>query len=363
MEHDSSTFKILFDTPPWRPAKIIFAETPEIFTAGSVYKSVFHKLRKGKQFCFQGTFGTAMTFYSWLKKQVNQKYPVHNYSSARLNKEMLQKCAGQLITKITNHKSDLTGAPENSWLKILYPEEEDFFLRFTDFLGMNGAWQWYQNGINFPNLKNPVHPFYGTYFPTRTEHLSLFDHWLSRQDKFVHTLDIGTGCGVLSQYMIKHDVDQITATDININCLYSVNQDLERYGNEEKIQLIHTSFFDGLDASVYDLIVFNPPWIPEANPGFLDKAMYYDNSFFEVFFDQAYDGMKNEAVLVIIFSTFAEVAGTIKVHPIVHELKYERFKLVEKHQAAVMQLPSRRKDWLSEIRADEKIELWVLRKK
>jgi predicted RNA methylase len=362
MERDSAAFKILFDTPPWRPAKIIFAEAPEIFTASSIYKNVFRSLLKGKLFCFQGTFGTAMTFYSWLKKQVNLKYPVHNYSSSRLNKEMFQKYAGQLIIQIINHKSDLTGAPENSWLKILYSEESDFYLPFTDFLGMNGAWQWYQKGIIYPNLKNPVHPFYGCYFPTRTEHLGLFDQWLSLQSGFDQALDIGTGCGVLSQYLMKHDINKITATDININSLYSLSLDLERYGNKNRVQLIHTSLFDRIDPSLYDLIVFNPPWIPEESQGFIDKAMYYDDSFFKVFFDQAYTGMKNEAVLAIIFSTFAEAAGIMKVHPIMQELQYERFKLVEKIQASVVQSPSKRKDWLSEIRMNEKIELWVLRK-
>ncbi|MDP2238074.1 MAG: class I SAM-dependent methyltransferase [Bacteroidales bacterium] len=363
MEHNAPAFKLLFNTPPWRPATITFAEAPEFFSAGSVYKNVFQGIRKGKFYCFRGTYGTAMAFYSWLKKQIYLKYPVHNYSSSRQNKEMLQKYAGHLILHIHNHSADLAGAPQNSWLKILYPDENDFYIRFSDFLGLNGAWQWFQQGIQYPGLKDPVHPFYGTYFPTRTEHLSLFDQWLSKQKGFEHALDMGTGCGVLSRYMLQHRIHNITATDININSLYSLHLDLERYGNASKIQFVHTSFFEGLDVSAFDLIVFNPPWIPEKTSGLLDKAMYYDPSFFDAFFGKAYEGMKKEAILLIIFSTFAEAAEIPGNHPISKELKSERFELIEKIQTSVLQTPSKRKDWLSEIRSNEKIELWVLKKR
>jgi len=362
MEHNSFAFKLLLKTPPWRPATISFAEAPEVFSAGAVFKNVFQNIRKGKFYCFRGTYGTAMAFYSWLKKQINLKYPIQSYSSSRQNKEMLQKYAGFLIMRIENHASDLTGAPQNSWLKILFPDEKDFFIRFTDFLGLNGAWQWYQQGIRYPGLKDPVHPFFGTYFPTRTEHLSLFDQWLSKQKGFEHALDMGTGCGVLSRYMLQHNIKNITATDININSLYSLNLDLERYGNGDKIRFVHTSFFEGLDVFDFDLIVFNPPWIPEKPSGFLDKAMYYDPSFFDAFFGKAHEGMKKEAILLIIFSTFAEAAEISKIHPISNELESGRFELVVKIQTSVLQAPSKRKDWLSEIRSNEKIELWVLKK-
>lgn len=362
MDKDKSA-ELHFDILPLRPDVVLPATEPEKLSAGFVYKTVLNDLKKGKKFCFEGTFGTALSFYSWLKKQINLKYPVHDYFSSRQNKHALFKYADNLLLRISNYQAALTGAPQNGWLKILYPEEKDFFLRFTDFLGMNGAWQWFKNGIHFPDLDKPVHPFYGVYFPTRNEHISLFNSWLLKQSVFQNALDIGTGCGVLSRFMLQNNISQITATDINRNSLISLKLDLDKYGGNKYVKLIETSLFEGLDVSSFDLIVFNPPWIPEKASGILDQAMYYDHHLFEKFFSCAFDGMRKDALLLILFSTFANAAGITLEHPIEKEIGKGRFELIEKMQQPVLQSTSGGKDWLSSIRSKEVIELWVLRKK
>ncbi|WP_205727987.1 hypothetical protein [Flammeovirga pectinis] len=51
-----------------------------------------------------------------------------------------------------------------------------------DVQGLNSAWQWNKKGIVLPVLRNKVHPYYGVYFPTRFDHLILFDNWLKRYE-------------------------------------------------------------------------------------------------------------------------------------------------------------------------------------
>jgi hypothetical protein len=340
-----------------------FAETKP-FTASSNNRQVLTELRKGQKFCFEGTWGTGMAFYSWLKKRVQSRFPATDYKSSRIQREKMNALTENLFLPIKNHEPALTKAPGNPWLKEFYPKEKEFMMRFTDYLGMNGARQWHEKGIQFPGLNHKVHPFYGTYFPTRTEHLELFDKWLSGQKEIKNATDMGTGCGVLTFYMLKHGIRNIIATDINPNSLYSLEQDLERTGMQTHVKLMQTSFFDEFENNQPDLIAFNPPWIPMETHTNIDKAMYYESGFFEDFFKQAYDKIPGSGRLVILFSTFARAAGISQEHPVEQELQTGcRFSLKEKFQINIQQKASPRKDWLSQIRMQEEAELWVLRKK
>ncbi len=336
----------------------------QTISASSNNKHIFQKLKQGQKFCFEGTWGTAMAFYSWLKKQTGKQLPVHDYMSSRYNRELTNTLTGRLYLPITKHQPSLKKAPENPWLKELYPGNPDFLMRFTDYLGMNGARQWYEKGVRFPNLARKLHPFYGAYFPTRTEHLVLFDQWLTGQNSITNPVDMGTGCGVLTFYLLKHRVNDITATDINPNALYSLEQDLGRYSLDSKVQTIETAFFEGLDLSNTNLVVFNPPWLPQEVNNTLDKAMYYGPDFFEKFFESAHQKIPSRCQMVILFSNFAQVVGLTSQNPIEQEcIKKSRFKLVEKRKECLKQSTSSRKHWLSQIRMHEEVELWHLKKR
>jgi len=53
---------------------------------------------------------------------------------------------------------------------------------------------------------------------------------------------------------------EIDAADISLDALEVAAINVERYGLEERIKLIHTDLFEGLDGA-YDLIVSNPPYV------------------------------------------------------------------------------------------------------
>lgn len=329
--------------------------------ASTPYRKVLEGLRHGENYCFEGTYGTAMAFYSWLKKQINQVCPITDYQSSRANRDMLRELCQRVFVRVANAQVDLTNAPSIPWLAEFYPTLTEFYLPFTDILGINGAWQWFSNGILYPNLQHKVYPYYGAYFPTRTEHLVLFDDWLQRSKPINNAMDLGTGCGVLSFYMLKHGVANVLATDINPNAIHSVELDLQRQGNSQQVSLLQTDLFSNVDTSKLDLVVFNPPWIPDKINGSMDLAMYYDDDFFERFFRSASEALPKGCKLVILFSTFAQAAGLKVGHPIGREIStHKRFALVNHIQIPIKQKPSNRKGWLSGIRKNERVELWEL---
>lgn len=355
--------KLQLGSPPWAPLIHSFNESTLPFRAGQAYNPVLNGLLQGKTYCFEDTYGTAMGFYSWMKKQLNKKYPVSDYRSSRIHKDRLQQLGQQLLLPVRGHRAALKGAPQNGWLKILYPDQPDFLLSLPVFLGMNGSWQWFTKGIQYPGLKRHIHPFFGTYFPTRTAHLALFRDWLHTQKPASNVMDMGTGCGVLTQYLLQFGYKNIIATDININSLYSLAYDLQRAGRQDEVRLVQASFFNKTPAESFDLVVFNPPWIADESVSLVDSAIYHEPDFFSGFFATAGMSMTKGSRLIMFFSTFAQVAGICSVHPIQKELDHGRFNLEKLMKSSVKQPVAKHKNWLSAIRQKEEVELWVLKKR
>lgn len=344
-----------------KPNPQFFSKPLNPFLASTPNRTAFENVKRGTNFCFEGTFGTAMSFYSWVKKQVNLAYPITDYQSSRINREELREYTQRLFVRIKNQNIDLANGPQIPWLQEFYSNINEFYLPFTDVLGMNGAWQWWRNGIQFPGLENKLHPFFGVYLPTRIDHLTLFDTWLSAAKPHGKAMDLGTGCGVLTFYMLKHGISDIIASDLNPNALYSLGLELERLNLQRFVRLEQANFFEDINTVDLGLVVFNPPWIPENPTNTIDLAMYYQPDYFKTFFKQAAVSLPSGCKLVMLYSTFAQVVGITKSHPIEDELSIsDRFKLIQKIEQPVIQKPSPKKNWLSTIRAKEKVELWEL---
>ncbi len=80
--------------------------------------------------------------------------------------------------------------------------------------------------------------------------------------KLVHrALDLCTGSGCLAVQIADHYPDaEVDAVDISLDALEVAAVNVESYGFEERINLIHTDLFEGLEGA-YDLIVSNPPYV------------------------------------------------------------------------------------------------------
>lgn len=138
--------------------------------------------------------------------------------------------------------------------------------------------------------------------------------------------------------------------------------ELKNHPEASKIGLHAGSFFDGLQPKKFDLVVFNPPWTPGSIANSLDLATHYGQGFFDQFFEQASRLLSGHTLLVIPFSNFGLVAGITKNHPIANEIENNRFEVVEHRKQAIQQAPSKRRNWLAELRQNEMDELWVLQK-
>ena len=77
-------------------------------------------------------------------------------------------------------------------------------------------------------------------------------------------IDVGTGTGCLAIALSKEFASaSVVATDISAGALAVARRNATRHGVGDRVRFVRTSFFEGLDA-VADLIVSNPPYVPES---------------------------------------------------------------------------------------------------
>ncbi|WP_372751527.1 50S ribosomal protein L11 methyltransferase [Labilibaculum sp.] len=309
-------------------------------------------------------FSSGLAVLSELKKHLQTKFPDQSYKGQREFRSAYQKLSQKLLIHVTNNKLNVRKAPVIGWLEILYPNLNEFLLPFTQIQGLNSSWQWYEKGIYIPVLDQKIHPFFDTYFPTRFEHIKLFDKWLDRyKGEKKSAFDIGTGSGILSLQLLKHGFKKIYATDTNPNAIIGASQTQGFNQYDSKIELLLGDLFAQSNSKT-DLIVFNPPWLPAShNTQGIDNAMYYEKDLFPRFFEEAKKHSRINGRVVILFSNLAQITGQEKNHPIEKELaeggRFEKELLLEKKVRSASKNTKRNQNW----RHSEMVQLWVLKQK
>ncbi len=351
-------------------AEVLKADRPEIITteidAISFYRkmdteaTVAHMI-EGKYVLVEEFYSNGLQVLNELRKNLLLKHKDKTFQGQRDYRAAYRKASHRLLLKVKDNKLIVKKSPDIGWLELLYPDVSEFYISFPDIQGMNSSWQWYEKGIEIKTLGITLKPYYSTYFPTRFDHLKLFDKWLKKyEDSKENAIEIGVGSGVLSFQLIQNGFKNIFATDTNKNAIIGVAQENKRLGYEKHMTLNHGDLFENCDVKA-DLIVFNPPWLPakhQLEEG-IDKAMYYEDELFPRFFEQAKEHLAPEGKIVLIFSNLAEVVDEESIHPIIEELRnHKRFRK-ELHLRRDVRASSRRTK-RRDARDTEKVELWVL---
>ena len=306
-------------------------------------------------------YSDGLKVLSELKRNLQLKYNDKSFQGQRDYRSAFREASQRVLLKVKDHKLTTRKSPDIGWLELLYPEVSEFYISFAQVQGMNSSWQWYQKGIEVKTLDLTLHPYYGTYFPTRFDHLKLFDQWLKRYDGAKTTaIDMGVGSGVLSFQLIQNGFENIVACDTNKNAIIGVSKEAQRLGLEDKITLKYSDLFEDCDVKT-DLIVFNPPWLlakHDLEEG-IDKAMYYEGDLFPRFFEQAQKHLTPDGKIVLIFSNLAQVVDKESTHPIIEELQKNKRYTKELHLTRGVNASSK-KTKRTDSRSNEKVELWVL---
>jgi len=150
-------------------------------------------------------------------------------------------------------------------------------LTLRELTGVVGAHEWRKKGVDMPLLgKNArIHPHYGVFSPVRGEYVAMVHEAPLAFGMRELAFDIGTGTGVLAALLAKRGVKRVVATDTSTRALACAQENIERLGLSDKVELQQTSLFPEGQAP---LIVCNPPWVPARAVTTLEHAVYDENS-------------------------------------------------------------------------------------
>jgi len=344
-----------------KPEPIAISEKLHSYQYGSEVGATIAMLKQGKKVLVKEFYSDGLTLLEELHRDLKQTMSNKTLQEQHVYRSEYRKFSNLILLEVKNQQLVVKKSPSIGWLKIFYPDDAHFYLSFPQIQGLNSAWQWYQNGIKIPVLRNKLHPYYGSYFPTRFEHLVLFDNYLKHYEGPKKTaIEVGVGCGILSLQLVENGFQKVFATDINPNAIIGLRDYMGTTKLSRKIELDFGHLFGKWDQQT-ELIVFNPPWLPETEDmEHTDTAMYYNTKLFPEFFAEAKKRLLPEGKLVLIFSNLAQITNATAEHPIEKELaKGDRFQLERCFKKSVSGASTKTKrdaHW----RALEEVELWVL---
>jgi hypothetical protein len=344
-----------------KPEAIVINKKQKFYNQGTEVGQTIEALNKGESILIKDFYKDGLSLLQDLHKYLKLKLPNKSFKEQQKYRTEYYKLSNLILLEIVDQKLSVKKSPSIGWLKKFYPDNDHFCLTFPQVQGLNSAWQWYQNGISIPVLRNKMHPYYGIYFPTRFEHLVLFDNWLKRYKGPKKTaIEIGIGCGVLTMQLIQHNFQKVYATDINPNAIVGLIESMGTTKLSRKIELDFAHLFGKWEKQT-ELIVFNPPWLPENHTiSSIDEAIYYNKTLFTDFFIAAKKRLLPEGKLVLIFSNLAQITNVTTEHPIETELaegnRFQLEKCIKKTVKAASIKTKRNQHW----RSTEEVELWVL---
>jgi methylase of polypeptide subunit release factors len=142
-------------------------------------------------------------------------------------------------------------------------------------LGMLGAAQWRKKGLQVPGLKGTLRPHYGVFTPTRTEYVELLGRVPKARIDRARVFDVGTGSGVLAFVLLQRGAASAVGTDIDPRAVACAQSNARGLGLDRRFTALEVDLFPEGRA---DLVICNPPWIPEPPKNRIDRAVYDEGS-------------------------------------------------------------------------------------
>jgi SAM-dependent methyltransferase len=144
-----------------------------------------------------------------------------------------------------------------------------------EWLGAKGAREWYRRGVEVPALGARIYPHYGVFAPIRGAYVDL----VAEQAEHVRlagrtVFDVGTGTGVLACVLARRGASRVVAADADERAVACARDNVSRLALGAVVDVRKADADDPFPPGSADILICNPPWIPEAAATQLDHAVF-----------------------------------------------------------------------------------------
>ena len=127
--------------------------------------------------------------------------------------------------------------------------------------------------------------------------------FLKKKQKTIAILDMGSGSGIQALTCRRLGFKNIKSADINLEAVKLLR--------EKKLEVIYSDLFSGIKKQKFDLIVFNPPYLPEdrLEPNASKIATTAGKKGYEIivrFLSEAKPYLKPTSTILLLFSSLSK---------------------------------------------------------
>lgn len=258
-----------------RPRRVVLAD--DRTRADTAYRLAC----EGTALLWRGDYHNARRLLAALKRRVDRTPPRTGATPAetfrlhrRSRAHRARVLARLLVLLEDDHTLALRRAPDVrlACTDAYGPPDGPVAVSLRELLGVLGARQWREKGVEVPALGARIHPHYGVFSPVRGEYVDLVAETGPPRPPDGRTAwDLGTGTGVLAAVLARRGFARVVATDISPRALACARDNVRRLGLADRVSVEGPALFPGGRA---DLIVCNPPWIPGRPASAVELGVY-----------------------------------------------------------------------------------------
>jgi methylase of polypeptide subunit release factors len=248
-------------------------------------EAALQRVRRGEHLLYEGDFRNAKQLLSAMGRRLDRGRRagalslLEQFRAERRARLLEHETLSRIVVKLDppykllglRKAPDVTAACTALWGPVALPT----VVPLKALIGMLGAAEWYRTGLEVRGLPGKLHPHYGVFLPTRSEYVDLLLEAPAPEGKQV--FDIGTGTGVLSFLLLARGAVSAIGTDLDARCIACAEENATRLGFGGRF---HAQQRDLFPEGRAQLVISNPPWIPEPPKNRIDRAVFDENHAF-----------------------------------------------------------------------------------
>ncbi|WP_369033003.1 MULTISPECIES: methyltransferase [Streptomyces] len=236
---------------------------------------------EGNALLWRGDFHNGRQLLAAMGRRIDRKplragtTPADTFWAYRRSRAHRARVLGRILVRLEEDYSlGLRRAPDvrRACVDAYGPPGGPSMVPLRELLGVIGARQWREKGVEVPALGARIHPHYGVFSPVRGEYVDLVARApLPTFRTACDAFDLGTGTGVLAALLARRGVERVVATDIGARALACARDNVARLGLGNRVRVVGPTLYPDGRAG---LVVCNPPWIPARPVSDLELGVY-----------------------------------------------------------------------------------------